>query len=381
YTGMDSLKGSPIDAINKNIAAAANLNNFQDDTESDMKSALQTSVSNTSGMVKTAVKTLSDRTVTIRKVDKQSESGFVRQEFEEASNDLLEKHRDFNEDGTVAGKTAFLGKLKNLQGQITPSMSEEDVIAVVQKFCEKKPSSTVDVLDFLLKLSSKETEKVILNAKQTCEFCAENPEFAPGDLIRLSKNMTPGMKEGQVLQEIESVYGRLGTDKTESAALIAKAFKFLKTTGTIPEETKRGISREHDKFTADNRDQISYSLNVGNYAQKVAKGNVAIAKEYLTLHNQIKGNLPEVPALFTELSTKYTSFEQLKGAYKFLIHSIGEEVSFQTLELGKRKLPEGPELQRLMEYGSALRSIFFIYKYTESKMPLLASQFEALKGG
>lgn len=91
--------------------------------------------------------------------------------------------------------------------------------------------------------------------------------------------------------------------------------------------------------------------------------------------------MPEIKTLFDSLSAKYTSEEQLLGVFNFLNHSLGEELKFKSLELGKRQLPETGELSALMKERQAITAISGIFKFAKARMVLIGNQIEALMTG
>jgi hypothetical protein len=330
-----------VDAASKMVTDVAKRVGEQ---EAAQKSLLdQEETTSVSGSNKMAEKAKTLDKFAIRKSEKTGDSVLVRLEFEEAANDLLKRHPDFKKD-----------ELVELHGKMRPGMSEEQILKEVQLVC-KKPSQAVDVLKFLEATTPSGVRENISNVRKICEYCEKNPEFTPGDLVKLGKDIKSGMPGEQIFKEVQNAY--------QEPSQIYKALQILQEikTGDLQEQ----LAAVRKSYFVSNRDDIIISRNVEAIIQTSVKGNVGTGKEIWAFHNKIKDDLPDMNAFVTLMNEKYKDYshQQLIGLVKTVRAAFAIQIKKPGMEAG--------EINALMKEIKILRTYKTVLGFTANRLNLV----------
>lgn len=115
--------------------------------------------------------------------------------------------------------------------------------------------------------------------------------------------------------------------------------------------------------------EIKAGRNINIEAQEFSKKGLGSPTGLRDLYRDITGQPREPSQLFEELSRKF-NFQDLATVIKFVLHSIGADM--------KAKGPSIPrqELERLFTGARAMQSILGVYRFFDSRMPLILGQFQ-----
>lgn len=215
---------------------------------------------------------------------------------------------------------------------------------------EKKAEETED-----------ETIEAIDAVEKTAEdFSKKNPELKArvleGLLSMLDDSDTPETILSKVLATYPDQY------------LADEAMNYL--LQVIHPNSKLGLhlKRAKEMLLEQYEREIVAGRNINAEAQEFSKQGLGNPAGLRDLYRDITGNPREATTLFEELNNLFT-FEKLKIALKFILHSIGADLKSRGPSIDKG------ELQRLFTEARTMQAILGIYRFFNLRMDMIANLF------
>lgn len=115
--------------------------------------------------------------------------------------------------------------------------------------------------------------------------------------------------------------------------------------------------------------EIIAGRNINAEAQEFSKQGLGNPSGLRDLYRDITGNPRDAVTLFEELNNLFT-FEKLKVALKFILHSIGSDLKAKGPSISKG------ELQRLFSEARTMQAILGVYRFFNLRMDMIANLFK-----
>lgn len=115
--------------------------------------------------------------------------------------------------------------------------------------------------------------------------------------------------------------------------------------------------------------EIIAGRNINAEAQEFSKQGLGNPSGLRELYRDITGNPRDAVTLFEELNNLFT-FEKLKVALKFILHSIGSDLKAKGPSISKG------ELQRLFSEARTMQAILGVYRFFNLRMDMIANLFK-----
>lgn len=214
---------------------------------------------------------------------------------------------------------------------------------------------------------SKETEELeeqkIFDVEKVEEAAAEfeqnNEELDARVLLILRNRSAEKSDPDEILETLIRTY--------PDPSLADEATDFLIATAS-PErkELFREVKRKlNDRYFL----EIKAGRNMGAESRAFAKEGLGSPVSLRDLYRDILNNPREPTALFNQLSEKYP-YNKLRTVISFLLKSLGSDLRSKGPSISR------PELQRLIEETRSLQGILGVYRFFQSRMPLILSAFK-----
>lgn len=150
-------------------------------------------------------------------------------------------------------------------------------------------------------------------------------------------------------------------------SLADEALDFLleTTSGGLREEVQQAKDNLNNNFGR----EVRAGRNMGEESRAFSKEGLGSATGLRDLYRDITGNRREPISLFDELSSKF-SFDKMTKVTDFLLHSLGADMKAKGPSISRG------ELTRLLEDTRTLQAILGVYRFFDSRMPLIHQQFQ-----
>lgn len=188
------------------------------------------------------------------------------------------------------------------------------------------------------------------------DFQRRNPELKAKILMLLRQNLKPGDKAEEILKKVMDFY--------PDVSLADEAMEFLleTTEGELHQEVQETKDQLNDNYGR----EIAAGKNISDLARQTE--GLGTPTTLRDLYRDITGTPREATTLFDELSKRYP-FKELKKVFRFLFHSLGQDM--------KSKGPSIPrgQLHRLMQETRTLQAILGVYRFFAGRMRLVTRMF------
>ncbi|HLB53255.1 MAG TPA: HrpJ domain-containing protein [Chlamydiales bacterium] len=189
-------------------------------------------------------------------------------------------------------------------------------------------------------------------------YQGNNFELSKKTLLLLRNQILLEDTPEEVLEKVNKIY--------PDAALSDEALDFL--IETAPPELTAKLKEAKALLNEQAKREIIAGRNIGQWAREFSKEGLGSPTYLRDLYRDITGN-PRPPInLFHELTEKF-HYNQLKPSIDFLLHSLGGD-----LRAKGSSIPRG-ELKRLIDEIKSLQGILGVFRFFQSKMPLLQKMF------
>lgn len=189
----------------------------------------------------------------------------------------------------------------------------------------------------------------------------KNPELAARSLKKLLQSLKDSDSPDEILKKVLDYF----PDK--SLADEALSFLIENTQGSL----QTTIKYTKKTFNNDFSREIIAGKNIASTAQEFSKLGFGTPSNLKDLYRDITGNPRSSNILFGELSRLY-NFQQLKDVIKFLLNSLGRDLT------SKGPSIQRGELSRLFTEARSLQSILGVYRFFQSRMGLVNKQLSDL---
>jgi type III secretion protein W len=191
------------------------------------------------------------------------------------------------------------------------------------------------------------------------KFQQRNPELKAETLKALRANIFPGDTKEEILAKVKAIYS--------DVSLVDEAFEFL--LETTEGELFNKIKEAKEDFSEEHNREITAGRNMGGIARKAAEVGLGTPTSLRDLYRDITGNPRDANTLFTELSDKYP-FKQLNKVTKFLLHSLGSDIT------AKGPSIEPAHLHRLIAETRTIQAILGVFLFFKGRMHLVETEFK-----
>lgn len=201
---------------------------------------------------------------------------------------------------------------------------------------------------------------VVERLKQVSDnYQRKNPEMQSRSLLLLRSRITKNDTPEDILRKVRESYPDI--------SLADEALDFLLET-TEPairsnvEQAKAELNRIFDR-------EIKAGRNIGAQAREFSAQGLGSPTALRDLYRDVTQNPREANTLFQELSTNY-SYEKMKSVIDFILHSLGSDMKSKGPSISRA------ELSRYFTEARNMQAILGIYRFFNSRMPLISSSFD-----
>ncbi|MCC6128161.1 MAG: hypothetical protein IT584_03060 [Chlamydiae bacterium] len=205
-------------------------------------------------------------------------------------------------------------------------------------------------------------EELILKVEALFEIAdhveKHNYELQAKTLLILRGRITSSDSEEDILKKVLEVY--------PDHALADEALDFLIQTsrGSLQDTTRRAKELFNQQFSR----EILAGRNIGAQAREFSQQGLGSPTSLRDLYREITGNPREPLKLFEELANLFP-YEKLKTTIQFLLHSLGADLKSKGPSIDRG------ELKMLLDETRSLQGILGVFRFFQSRMPLIARQF------
>lgn len=197
------------------------------------------------------------------------------------------------------------------------------------------------------------------NAKNKAgEYQQRNPELKSRSLLLLRQFLKPEDTPDEILRKAQDLF--------DDVSLVHEALEYL--LETTKEDMHESIQTAKDQLEHKFGREIAAGRNIGQVAREAAATGLGTPSSLRDLYRDITANPRESNALFNELNGKF-SYNQLKQAISFLLHSVGAD-----LKSSGPSIPRGL-LHNLLQETRSLQAILGVYNFFQGRMGLIKSLF------
>lgn len=190
------------------------------------------------------------------------------------------------------------------------------------------------------------------------KFQKKNEELKAKTLRILLGRLTADDDPETILRKVLEIY----SDHT----LADEALDFVLelTVGKLRANSQKAKDLLNERFGR----EIRAGRNIAEQARTFSKEGLGSPTALRDMYRDITGN-PRLPLnLFDELFSSY-SYLKMKRAIDFILHSLGADLKAKGPSISR------PELQKLVDDARTLQALLGIYRFFESRMNLIFSQF------
>jgi type III secretion protein W len=265
------------------------------------------------------------------------------------------------------------GRIEARQDAIKESMTERAEQATFNPMQMSKKGDFKSLNDRTkhLKAEKKEqAEEAILDeeiygtdtiAKVAKEYQDRNPEMKRKGLM----NLKEAVKEGDRPQDIIGKALKYYPDQF----LTDEALSYLLETTDQDSELYEALVAAKKQFGDKYGREITAGKNINTEAREFSRQGLGTPEGLRNLYRDITANPRDANTMFDELSQTFT-FDKLKTALGFLLHSLGSDLKAKGSSIDK------PELMRLITETKVLQAILGVYRFFSDRMNMVKTLFD-----
>jgi type III secretion protein W len=190
------------------------------------------------------------------------------------------------------------------------------------------------------------------------QYQRRNPEMKPRVLVHLRQMIKPDDSVEEILRKVQEFY--------DDVSLADEALEYL--LETTEGELHQKVQEAKDQFNAEFEREIAAGRNIGEVARDASAEGLGTPTSLRDLYRDITANPREAAKLFVELSDKF-SYQKLKPAIDFLLHSVGTDLKSTGPSIAKGLL------HNLILEVRSLQAILGVYSFFKGRMGLVGSLF------
>lgn len=205
-------------------------------------------------------------------------------------------------------------------------------------------------------------EKKILSIEEVEEsasrFQRNNEELKSKTLLILRSSITDEDTAEEALHKVLKVY--------PDHALADEALDFL--IETTSGEMQKTLLIAKEQLNRDFEREVKAGRNIGIQSREFAKEGLGTPGSLRDMYRDITLNPREPLKLFDELTDRFR-YDKLKTAIHFLLHALGADMKAKGPSIPR------PELMRLIDETRSLQGILGVFRFFQSRIPLIQRQF------
>jgi type III secretion protein W len=275
-----------------------------------------------------------------------------------------------------AAERARIQQVKAAEQELVSDIRQDSSNSEFQEWCETSAFNPLaiarrfETIEKRIKRPDKEesTEEIdeIVEAidsveKIAEEFTQKNPELKTRTLLSLLSQLSSKDSPEQIIAKLLANYPDQSL-ADEALNYLIKVTDPESQLGLNLKEAKKLLLKEYER-------EIIAGRNINSQAQEFSKEGIGSPTTLRDLYRDITGNPRDPVTLFEELNNMFT-FDKLKVALKFILHSIGTD-----LKAKGPSIPKG-ELQRLFSEARTMQAILGIYRFFNSRMDMIDNLFK-----
>ncbi len=243
--------------------------------------------------------------------------------------------RAFIDEG-VFGPTLMMQRFQTLESRRKHTAKEEEL--------EGKDKAILEV-DRIEKISD--------------EFHRKNPELLKRSLGLLLARILPNDTREEILEKVLGMYPDYSL-ADDALDFLLEAFK---------ERDSEEIRKAKEELNSRYGREVRAGKNIAEQAREFSKQGLGSPTGLRSLYREITGNPRDANTLFNELTSQF-SYDKMKTAIDFLLHSMGGDLKSKGLSISR------PELHQLLTEARKLQGILGIFRFFRSRMNLIISAFQ-----
>lgn len=191
------------------------------------------------------------------------------------------------------------------------------------------------------------------------EFSRKNPELQTRSLLLLRSRISQKDTREEILQKVLEMYPDL------SLADDALDYLMQTSTGDLAKEVRQAREELNAKYGP----EIRGGKNIAEQAREFSKQGLGSPTGLRNLYREVTGNPRDANTLFNELTSQF-AYDKMKTVIDFLLHSMGGDLKSKGPSIDRG------ELHQLLTEARKLQGILGIFRFFNSRMPLILSAFE-----
>lgn len=190
------------------------------------------------------------------------------------------------------------------------------------------------------------------------QFQRKNPELQTRSLLLLRAQISKGDTKEDILRKVLSIY--------PDYSLADEALDFLleTTEGELAEAVRAAKEELNARFGR----EVRAGRNIGAQAREFSKEGLGTATGLRDMYRDITRNPRDAVSLFEQLAANF-SYEKMKKAIDFILHSLGSDMKSKGPSIDRG------ELFRLLTEARNMQAILGVYRFFNSRMRLISSAF------
>lgn len=250
----------------------------------------------------------------------------------------------------VAQEASELNMIEVAEEAFNPVAMQRRMTSLEQKMKER-----------IVKEKTAETEdKLIKQIEEISEtYERRNPELRARTLQMLAAKIKGNESAEEMIETVMEIY--------PDHFLADEALDFLAQakTGDAAKQLAEAKAQLNESFGR----EIRAGRNVTEQALKFSQEGLGTPTGLRDLYRDITGNPRPANLLFDELANQF-SYEKMKPAIDFFLHSLGADLKSKGPSIGRA------ELHRLMSEGRNLMAILWVFRFFKGRMNLINEAFQ-----
>lgn len=250
----------------------------------------------------------------------------------------------------VAQEASELNMIEVAEEAFNPVAMQRRMTSLEQKMKER-----------IVKEKTAETEdKLIKQIEEISEtYERRNPELRARTLQMLAAKIKGNESAEEMIETVMEIY--------PDHFLADEALDFLAQakTGDAAKQLAEAKAQLNESFGR----EIRAGRNITEQALKFSQEGLGTPTGLRDLYRDITGNPRPANLLFDELANQF-SYEKMKPAIDFFLHSLGADLKSKGPSIGRA------ELHRLMSEGRNLMAILWVFRFFKGRMNLIDEAFQ-----
>jgi len=250
----------------------------------------------------------------------------------------------------VAQEASEINMIEFAEEAFNPVAMQRRMSSLEQKMKERVTKEKLDEAE----------EKLIQEIEEISEnFEKKNPELKSRTLQLLYSKIKGNETTEEMIEKVMDVYA--------DHSLADEALEFLSEAKTG--EVAKKVVQAKEQLNQTYGREIRAGRNIAEQAREFSQKGLGTPTGLRDLYRDITGNPRPANLLFLEMNDQF-SYDKMKPAIDFFLHSLGADLKSKGPSIGRA------ELHRLMTEGRNLMAILWVFRFFKGRMNLINEAFQ-----